>query len=70
MIIKPCLIKPGFIKLCLNDMFCWCERSLIALIYKRKQRKIRTERDLYDAGADEQEPATPILSLCHGIFTD
>ena len=51
-------------------MFCWCERSLIALIYKRKQRKIRTERDLYDAGADEQEPATPILSLCHGIFTD
>jgi len=29
-------------------MFCWCERSLIALIYKRKQRKIGTERDLYD----------------------
>ena len=22
------------------------------------------------AGADEQELATPILSLCHGIFTD
>jgi len=21
-------------------------------------------------GADEQELATPILSLCHGIFTD
>ena len=23
-----------------------------------------------DAGPDEQEPATPILSLSHGIFTD
>ena len=22
------------------------------------------------SGADEQELATPILSLCHGIFTD
>ena len=23
-----------------------------------------------ETGADEQELATPILSLCHGIFTD
>ena len=36
--------------------------------------KLRHERfgwkEWVSTGADEQELATPILSLCHGIFTD
>ena len=28
------------------------------------------EKPQCNSGADEQELATPILSLCHGIFTD
>ena len=41
------------------------------LIFKANRiLKKDQEKQSLEAGADEQELATPILSLCHGIFTN
>ena len=51
----------------------WLEKRKIncdLLTVSRAELNGILRRFYAEAGADEQELATPILSLCHGIFTD
>ena len=42
-------------------------KSVVSITH---EQNIICSKTLIVAGADEQELATPILSQCHGIFTD
>ena len=44
--------------------------TLFAVMINKLLRNGHMRSKYVDAGADEQELATPILSPCHGIFTD
>ena len=44
--------------------------TLFAVMINKLLRNGHMRSKYVDAGADEQERATPILSPCHGIFTD
>ena len=57
----PKAYSPAFISNCHTPTPTF---SIVHLVYN----KCKTE--YYNPGTDEQELATPILSLCHCIFTD
>ena len=57
-------IEEGYCELLITS-----ERVTV-LINDRRTQYFLHDMGCHLAGADEQELATPILSLCHGIFTD
>ena len=62
----PCLAKTSSIV-----ASKWFARHLRSVKVCLALKLCNSSNGWYNApGADEQEPVTPILSLCHGIFTD